>query len=121
MSVQSNKCLILSINQDQAYRSRRQMQSKKLTNLALSFLGSTFLIRSTLLYPVISLSLLTLNSVQATQWTGDTNTDWNNATNWNNGVPTLSTDATIDTSTPSCSNNYQWNNSAGQFHLHRLQ
>ena len=84
------------INQDQAYRSRRQAQSKALTNLALSFRGATFLIRFTLLYPVISLSLLTLNSAQATQWTGNTSTDWNNATNWNNNVPTSSTDATID-------------------------
>ena len=100
MSVQSNKFLNPSINQDQAYRSRRQTQSKALTNLALSFRGATFLIRFTLLYPVISLSLLTLNSAQATQWTGTTSTDWNTAANWDNNVPTSGVNATIDTSNP---------------------
>ncbi|WP_017256994.1 T9SS type A sorting domain-containing protein [Pedobacter arcticus] len=34
-------------------------------------------------------------SLTASTWTGSTNTEWNNAANWNNGVPTGTIDATI--------------------------
>jgi trimeric autotransporter adhesin len=42
---------------------------------------------------------LGLPSYGQTTWTGNTNTDWGTATNWNNGIPDSSTDVTIPSGT----------------------
>lgn len=54
-------------------------------------------ITSSLLCHVISLTALFLNYAQATQWTRNDSTEWDDDGNWNGNVPDENTNAIINT------------------------